>query len=51
MLDSRQKSIPIEFMGGRADTANAALFLASAEARFITGTKMVVDSGMTIRCD
>ena len=28
----------------------AALFLASDEARFITGTEIVVDGGMTVRC-
>lgn len=33
------------------DTANAVLFLASDEARFITGTEIVVDGGMTVRCD
>jgi len=26
------------------------LFLASDEARFITGTEIVVDGGMTVRC-
>ena len=37
--------------GTGRDTANAALFLASDEARFITGTEIVVDGGMTARCD
>ena len=31
--------------------AAAVLFLASDEARFITGTEIVVDGGMTARCD
>jgi NAD(P)-dependent dehydrogenase (short-subunit alcohol dehydrogenase family) len=39
------------FMGDGLDTANAALFLASDEARFITGTELVVDGGMSARCD
>jgi NAD(P)-dependent dehydrogenase (short-subunit alcohol dehydrogenase family) len=38
-------------MGDGNDTANAAVFLASEEARFITGTELVVDGGMTARCD
>jgi len=51
LLRQRQARIPIPFMGDGRDTANAALFLASDEARFITGTEIVVDGGMTIRCD
>ena len=51
LLEQRQKRIPIGFMGDGRDTANAALFLASDEARFITGTEIVVDGGMTERCD
>jgi NAD(P)-dependent dehydrogenase (short-subunit alcohol dehydrogenase family) len=38
-------------MGDGRDVANAVLFLASDEARFITGTEIVVDGGMTARCD
>jgi NAD(P)-dependent dehydrogenase (short-subunit alcohol dehydrogenase family) len=51
LLASRLKRIPIGFMGDGRDTANAALFLASDEARFITGIEIVVDGGMTVRCD
>ena len=51
LLEQRQKRIPIGFAGDGRDTANAALFLASDEARFITGTEIVVDGGMTVRCD
>ena len=51
LLASRKKRIPLGFAGDGRDTANAALFLASDEARFITGTELVVDGGMTIRCD
>ena len=36
-------------MGTAWDTANAALFLASEEARFITGQVLFVDGGMSIR--
>ena len=51
LLRSRLERIPLGFMGDGRDTANAALFLASDEARFITATEIVVDGGMTARCD
>ena len=51
LLASRVRRIPIGWMGDGRDTANAALFLASDEARFITGTELVVDGGMSLRCD
>jgi NAD(P)-dependent dehydrogenase (short-subunit alcohol dehydrogenase family) len=51
LLKQRLSRIPLGFMGDGRDTANAALFLASDEARFITGTEIVVDGGMTARCD
>lgn len=51
ILEQRQSRIPLPFMGDGRDTANAALFLASDEARFITGTEIVVDGGMSARCD
>jgi NAD(P)-dependent dehydrogenase (short-subunit alcohol dehydrogenase family) len=38
-------------MGDGRDTASAAPFLASDEARFITGTEIIVDGGMVARCD
>ena len=51
LLATRQKRIPLGFMGDGQDTARAVLFLASDEARFITGTELVVDGGMIARCD
>lgn len=51
LLAQRQKRIPLGFMGDGRDTAAAVLFLASDEARFITGTELVVDGGMSARCD
>jgi NAD(P)-dependent dehydrogenase (short-subunit alcohol dehydrogenase family) len=51
LLQRRQSRIPLPFMGDGRDTANAALFLASDEARFITVTEIVVDGGMSVRCD
>jgi len=51
LLKKRMARIPLGFMGDGRDTAAAALFLASDEARFITGTEIVVDGGMSVRCD
>ena len=51
LLKQRQSRIPLPFMGDGRDTANAVLFLASDEARFITGAELVVDGGMSVRCD
>ncbi len=50
LLEQRQARIPLPFMGDGRDAANAALFLASDEARFVTGTEVVVDGGMSVRC-
>ena len=50
LLKQRVSRIPLGFMGDGRDTAYAALFLASDEARFVTGTEIVVDGGMTARC-
>lgn len=43
LLQQRQARIPLGFMGDGRDTANAALFFASDESRFVTGTELVVD--------
>ncbi len=51
LLAARVKRIPLGWMGDGRDTANAALFLASDEARFVTGTEIIVDGGMSVRCD
>ena len=50
LLAERVRRIPLGFAGDGRDTANAALFLASDEARFVTGTEIVVDGGMSVRC-
>jgi NAD(P)-dependent dehydrogenase (short-subunit alcohol dehydrogenase family) len=50
LLAQRQARIPLPFMGDGIDTANAAVFLASDEARFVTGTELIVDGGMSVRC-
>ena len=51
LLSQRLSRIPLGFMGDGTDTANAAVYLASEEARFVTGTEIIVDGGMTVRCD
>jgi NAD(P)-dependent dehydrogenase (short-subunit alcohol dehydrogenase family) len=51
LLKSRLARIPLGFAGDGRDTAAAVLFLASDEARFITGAEIVVDGGMTARSD
>ena len=51
LLKTRVSRIPLGFMGDGRDTAYAALFLASDEARFVTGAEILVDGGMTARCD
>lgn len=51
LLESRLARTPLGFAGDGRDTAYAALYLASDEARWVTGTEIVVDGGMTVRCD
>ncbi|MEU7576312.1 3-oxoacyl-ACP reductase FabG [Streptomyces sp. NPDC041068] len=41
-------SIPLGRLGGTADIAQAALFLASDEAAFITGQTLTIDGGQTL---
>ncbi|WP_424812433.1 SDR family NAD(P)-dependent oxidoreductase [Roseococcus sp. YIM B11640] len=50
LIKQRLSRIPMGWAGDGRDTANAVMFLASDEARFITGTELVVDGGMSIRC-
>jgi NAD(P)-dependent dehydrogenase (short-subunit alcohol dehydrogenase family) len=40
--------VPLGVKGMPADIANAVLFLASDESRYMTGEEMVVDGGMTV---
>jgi 3-oxoacyl-[acyl-carrier protein] reductase len=41
-------AIPLKRLGDVEDIANAALFLASKEAAYITGQQIVVDGGQTL---
>jgi NAD(P)-dependent dehydrogenase (short-subunit alcohol dehydrogenase family) len=42
----RDQQVPMGRMGTAWDVANAALFLASDEAAYVTGTEIVVDGGL-----
>jgi NAD(P)-dependent dehydrogenase (short-subunit alcohol dehydrogenase family) len=46
MREKRNKSIPMKKMGESWDTANAALFLVSDQAKYITGQVLAVDGGV-----
>ena len=47
--DEYVKNIPLGRIGSPEDVADLALFLASDEAKYITGTTLVVDGGLTMR--
>jgi NAD(P)-dependent dehydrogenase (short-subunit alcohol dehydrogenase family) len=49
MWRKRDAQVPMGHMGDAFDVANAALFLASDEAKYITGITLVVDGGLTCR--
>ncbi len=49
MYAVRDAQCPTGSMGDAWDVAHAALFLLSDEARYITGTELVVDGGLTAR--
>jgi NAD(P)-dependent dehydrogenase (short-subunit alcohol dehydrogenase family) len=47
MIAARDAQCPMGFMGDAWDVAHAALFLASDEARYVTGVALPVDGGIT----
>jgi NAD(P)-dependent dehydrogenase (short-subunit alcohol dehydrogenase family) len=49
LIEERDRQVPLGKMGSAWDIANAALFLASDEAAFITGVLLPVDGGQTAR--
>jgi len=50
MVSRRDEQCPMGRIGDAWDLANAALFLASDEAKHITGTELVVYGGLTGNC-
>jgi NAD(P)-dependent dehydrogenase (short-subunit alcohol dehydrogenase family) len=49
MIRRRDESIPMGKMGDAWDVAYASLFLASEDAKYITGALLVVDGGLTCK--
>src|SRR6266851_7539148 len=49
MWRARDAQVPMGHMGEAWDVANAALFLASDESRYVTGIELVVDGGITCK--
>ena len=47
-LADRERLVPLGEVGKPEDVANAALYLASDESRYVTGAELVVDGGYTI---
>ena len=49
MVEIRNHQCPMKRMGDAWDVANAALYLASDDAKYVTGLQMVVDGGITCK--
>ena len=49
MIEIRDAQCPMGHMGDAWDVAHAALFLASDDAKYITGADLVVDGGLTAK--
>jgi NAD(P)-dependent dehydrogenase (short-subunit alcohol dehydrogenase family) len=49
MIAVRDAQCPTGKMGDAWDVAHAALFLASDEAKYVTGTELVVDGGLSAK--
>ena len=51
LVAKRHAQVPMGRMGSGWDVAHAALFLASDEAGYVTAADLVVDGGLTAKCD
>jgi NAD(P)-dependent dehydrogenase (short-subunit alcohol dehydrogenase family) len=49
MIEVRDKQCPTGKMGDAWDVAHAALYLASDEAKYVTGAQLIVDGGITCK--
>ncbi|MFN0262484.1 SDR family NAD(P)-dependent oxidoreductase [Tepidamorphus sp. 3E244] len=49
MWAARDAQVPMGHMGDAWDVAHAALFLASDDARYVTGVELLVDGGITLK--
>ena len=50
LIEARHRQSPMGHMGDGFDVANAVLFLASDEAKYITATELTVDGGLSATC-
>lgn len=50
LIEARHRQVPMGHMGEGWDVANAVLFLASDEAKYITATDLTVDGGLSASC-
>jgi NAD(P)-dependent dehydrogenase (short-subunit alcohol dehydrogenase family) len=49
MIQTRDKVVPMGKMGDAWDVAYASLFLASDEAKYVSGAQLVVDGALTCK--